>query len=470
MAKATEADWQKATETHEQAKAKVTSAGAKLKKHHAAAKASSGAKQRAEKQLAMAEAALAKAQTKLANAKAKVAEQNEFQTKLLGEQDANTAVLAKATTQLPGLNEQVGFLTQQLASLRDIQKQTGEKAKQDGAAATLKTAAEKAAAATKAMNAALEAAKAQHDNALAQTKSLPSAIAAGQMKIEKTGAEIILAQTTQKTAQQQFDQRNSQIGAAQKNVKTTTDAFAAANKKVTAAKSAVDTLKKNETERRQKLEQARSAHDAATRQVAKWEAAAATAESKTKLSQAQAALAQAQQQLANVPAQTKAASAKLQSQLDTLGRENEKLDALGQLLDDRKAFQSKINSTAKETVKLAATEPENPNLAKAANLLNETVTLLGKDIESVQTRLTAQQKTTDDDKTAVAVAQKDLDQLKLLPETLTADIMAKTETAEDATSNHQKISNEEKTFAKKVATQQAKADKTTNQYFALLPK
>jgi WD40 repeat protein len=494
LAKATETDRQKATETHEQAKAKVTSAGAKLKKHHAAAKASSGAKQRAEKQLAMAEAALAKAQTKLANAKAKVAEQNEFQTKLLGEQDANTAVLAKATTQLPGLNEQVGFLTQQLASLRDIQKQTDEKAKQDGATATLKTAAEKATAATKAMNAALEAAKAQHDNALAQTKSLPSAIAAGQMKIEKTGAEITLAQTTQKTAQQQFDQRNSQIGAAQKNVKTTTDAFAAANKKVTAAKTSVAALKDKEKEHRKKLEQAKTAHDAATRQVAKWEAAqinvrrlgeklalrelqaelegytAATAESKTKLSQAQAALAQAQQQLANVPAQTKAASAKLQSQLDTLGRENEKLDALGQLLDDRKAFQSKINSTAKETAKLAATEPENPNLAKAANLLNETVTLLGKDIESVQTRLTAQQKTTDDAKTAVAVAQKDLDQLKLLPETLTADIMAKTETAEDATSNHQKISNEEKTFAKKVATQQAKADKTTNQYFALLPK
>ena len=117
---------------------------------------------------------------------------NESQTKLLIEQDANTAVLAKATTRLPGLNEQVGFLTQQLASLRDIQKQTDEKAKQDGAAATLKTAAEKATAATKAMNAALEAAKAQHDNALAQTKSLPSAIAAGQMKIEKTGAEITL--------------------------------------------------------------------------------------------------------------------------------------------------------------------------------------------------------------------------------------------------------------------------------------
>ena len=56
---------------------------------------------------------------------------------------------------------------------------------------------------------------------------------------------------------------------------------------------------------------------------------AATAEAKAKLSQAQAALAQAQKQLTNVPAQANAASEKLQSQLDALGRENEKLDALG---------------------------------------------------------------------------------------------------------------------------------------------
>ena len=494
LAKSTETDRQKATETHEQAKAKVTSAGAKLKKHHAVAKASSGAKQRAEKQLAMAEAALAKAQTKLANAKTKVAEQNEFQTKLLGEQDANTTVLAKATTQLPGLNEQVGFLTQQLASLRDIQKQTDEKAKQDGAAATLKTAAEKATAATKAMNVALEAAKAQHDNALAQTKSLPSAIAAGQMKIEKTGAEITLTQEKQKTAQQQFEERNSQIGAAQRNVKTATNAVDAANKQVAAAKSTVDALKKIEIERREKLEQDTAAHDAATRQVAKWEAAqlnvrrlgeklalqklqselegytAATASAKAELSQAQVGLANVQQQLANVPVQTKVATTKLQNQLETLGRENEKLDALGQLLADRKSFQSRMESTHRETGELAATEPDNPTLAKAASLLKETITLLGKDIESVQSRLNTQQKSTATAKTAVAAAQKDLDQLKLLPEKLEAEIQSKTASVKSTSGSHQKVSEEEKTFAGKVAAQQAKIDKTSNQYFALLPK
>ena len=494
LAKSSETDRQKATEIHEQAKAKLTAAEAKLKKHYTAAKDSSAAKQRAEKQLPKAQTALAQAQIQLTNTKAKVDELNEFQTKLLVEQDANTAVLAKATTQLPGLNEQVGFLTQQLASLRDIQNQTDEKAKQDGAAATLKTAAEKAIAATKAMNAALEAAKAQHDNALAQTKSLPSAIAAGQMKIEKTGAEITLAQTTQKTAQQQFGQRNSQIDAAQKNVKTTTEAFAAANKKVTAAKTSVAALKDKEKEHRKKLEQAKNAHDTATRQVAKWEAAqinvrrlgeklalrelqaelegytAKTAEAKVELSQAQAALAQAQQKLANVPTQTKTAIAKLQSQLDALGRESEKLDPLAQLLDDRKAFQTKMESTADETIKLAATEPDNPTLAKAAKLLKETVTLLGKDIESVQSRLNTQQKSTATAKTAVAAAQKDLDQLKLLPEKLEAEIQSKTASVKSATARHQKVSEEEKTFAGKVASQQAKIDKTSNQYFAILPK
>ena len=216
LAKATETDRQKATETHEQAKAKLTAAEAKLKKHHTAAKDSSAAKQRAEKQLAKAQTALAQAQTQLTNTKAKVDELNETQTKLLGEQDDNAAALAKATTQLPGLNEQVGFLIRQLASLREVQKQTDEKAKQDEAAAALKAAAEKATEATQAMNAALKAAKAQHDEALARTKSLPETIATGQKKIEKTTAEITLAQTTQKTAQQQFNERNSQIGAAQK--------------------------------------------------------------------------------------------------------------------------------------------------------------------------------------------------------------------------------------------------------------
>ena len=494
LAKSTETDRQKATETHEQAKAKLTAAGAKLKKHHAVAKDSSGAKQRAGKQLVAAQAALSQAQTQLASTKARVAERNEVQTKLLGEQDANTAALAKTTIQLPGLNEQVGFLTQQLASLRDIQKQTDEKAKQDGAAATLKTAAEKATAATKAMNAALEAAKAQHDNALAQTKSLPSAIAAGQMKIEKIAAEITLTQEKQKTAQQQFEERNSQISAAQRNVKTATNAVDAANKQVAAAKSTVDALKKIETERREKLEQARAAHDAVTRQVAKWEAAqlnvrrlgeklalqklqseledytAATASAKAELSQAQVGLANVQQQLANVPAQTKVATTKLQNQLETLGRENEKLDALGQLLADRKSFQSRMESTHRETGELAATEPDNPTLAKVASLLKETITLLGKDIESVQSRLNTQQKSTATAKTAVAAAQKDLDQLKLLPEKLEAEIQSKTASVKSTSGSHQKVSEEEKTFAGKVAAQQAKIDKTSNQYFALLPK
>ena len=494
LAKATEADWQKAAETHGQAKAKLTAAGAKLKKHHTAAQDSSAAKQRAEKQLATAQTALGQAQTQLASTKASVAERNEVQTKLLGEQDANTAALAKTTIQLPGLNEQVGFLTQQLASLRDVQKQTDEKSKQAGATVELKAAAEKASAATQAMTAALKASRAHHDNALAKTKSLPEMIAAAQKEIEKIAAEITLTQEKQKTAQQQFEERNSQIGAAQKNVKTATNAVDAANKQVAAAKSTVDALKKIEAERREKLEQARAAHDAATGQVAKWEAAqinvrrlgeklalrelqaelegysGATAESKTKLSQAQATLAQAQQRIANVPAQTKIATTKLQDQLETLGRENEKLDALGQLLADRKSFQSRMESTARETGELAATEPDNPTLAKVAGLLKETITLLGKDIESVQSRLNTQQKSTATAKTAVAAAQKDLDQLKLLPEKLEAEIQSKTASVKSTTGRHQKVSEEEKTFAGKVATQQAKTDKTSNQYFALLPK
>ena len=197
---------------------------------------------------------------------------------------------------------------------------------------------------------------------------------------------------------------------------------------------------------------------------------AKTAEAKVELSQAQAALAQAQQKLANVPTQTKTAITKLQSQLDALGRESEKLDALGQLLNNRKAFQTKMESTADETIKLAATEPDNPTLAKATKLLKETVTLLEKDIESVQSRLNTQQKSTATAKTAVAAAQKDLDQLKLLPEKLEAEIQSKTASVKPISGRHQKISEEEKTFAGKVASQQAKIDKTSNQYFALLPK
>ena len=176
---------------------------------------------------------------------------------------------------------------------------------------------------------------------------------------------------------------------------------------------------------------------------------AKTAEAKVELSQAQAALANVQQQLANVPAQTKIATTKLQDQLETLGRENEKLDALGQLLADRKSFQSRMESTARETGELAATEPDNPTLAKVASLLKETITLLGKDIESVQSRLNTQQKSTATAKTAVAAAQKDLDQLKLLPEKLEAEIQSKTASVKPISGRHQKVSEEEKTFAGK---------------------
>lgn len=494
LAKTTKADRQKATETHAQAKAKLTAAVAKLKKYHADAKVSSAEKQQAEKQLAKAQTALAQAQTQLASTKANVAERNEAQTKLLSEQDANTAALAKAATQLPGLNEQIGFLTQQLASLRDVQKLTDEKAKLAGAGAELKAAAEKSEAATQAMNTALKAAKVQHDETLARTKLLPETIVAGQQKIEKTADEITLAQASQKTALQQFEESNSQIGEAQKNVETATGAFDEINKQVATAKSSVDTLKKKEIERRKNFETANAVHNAATRQVAKWEAAqvnvrrlgeklalqemqseleghtAATAEAKAELSQAQAALAAVKKQLADLPGQTKAATTKLGDQLDALGRENEKLDALGHLLADRKAFQSKMKSTATETAELAATEPENPTLAKAASLLKETITLLGKDIESVQTRLAAQQKTTADAKTAVAAVQKDLDQLKLLPEKLEADIQSKKASVNSTTGRYQKVSEVEKTFAGKVTTQQAKADKTSEHYFAILPK
>ena len=107
--------------------------------------------------------------------------------------------MAKAATQLPGLNEQIGFLTQQLASLRDVQKLTDEKAKLAGAGAELKAAAEKSEAATQAMNTALKAAKVQHDETLARTKLLPETIVAGQQKIEKTADEITLAQADRKS-------------------------------------------------------------------------------------------------------------------------------------------------------------------------------------------------------------------------------------------------------------------------------
>jgi hypothetical protein len=494
LTKATEATRQQAAQVHAQARAKVTAAGDAQKKHQTAARDSSSTKQRAEKQLVTAQAALAQAQTGLATAKANVAKQNEIQTRLLSEQDANAAELAKATNQLPGLMEQVDFLTQQLASLREVEKQTVKKAKQDGTVDSLRAAALKAAAAAQAMTTALEAAKVEHENALAQTKTLPEKIATGNTKLEQAATEITLALAAQKTAKQQFKERSSQIDTAQKNLQSATAAFMKANKEAAAAKTSVDTLKKKEKELRTKLEQASMAHDNATRQVAKWQAAQinvrrlgekvalqklqtelkdytnATAETKAELNQAQTALAQAQQQLDNVPAQTKATTNKLQSQLDALGRENEKLDALGQLIANREAFRSKMKTTARESAELAATDPGNPNLAKAADLLNETVTLLSKDIESVQSRLTAQQKTTAAATTAAATIQKNLDQLKLLPQKLEAEIQSKTETVKSAANKHQKVSEEEKTFANKVATQQAKTDKTSKHYFALLPK
>ena len=183
-------------------------------------------------------------------------------------------------------------------------------------------------------------------------------------------------------------------------------------------------------ELRTKLEKASAAHDDTMRQVAKWQAAqlnvrrlgeqlalreleaeldgytAATVEAKTDLNQAQAALAQAQQRLDNLPTQIKAAEAKLQSQLDTLGRENNALDALGQLFANRKKFQSKMTATAKESAELVTNDPENKNLAKAAELLNESITLLGKDIESIQARIDSQQQKTDASKATLVGTQQ----------------------------------------------------------------
>ena len=158
------------------------------------------------------------------------------------------------------------------------------------------------------------------------------------------------------------------------------------------------------------------------------------------------------------------------NQLNALKQENEKLDALGQLLTDRKAFCAKIETAAKESANVAATEPNNPDLAKAVGLLKETIATLNKDIESVQTRHTAQNKSTESAKTAVAVAQKKLVQLKLLPEKLKTDIQSKTAAVRSTSEKLQEISNSEKTFAEKVADQNAKTDKTSENYFALLSK
>ena len=253
LAKATETDRQKATETHEQAKAKLTVAGPISRNTTPLPRTvppqNSGRKTTGHS-------------TNRAWPGANPTDQRQGQRRrsgtnpnqALGEQDANAAALAKATTQLPGLSEQVGFLSRQLASLRVVQKQTDEKAKQDGAAAALKAAAEKATEATQAMNAALMAAKAQHDEAPSHwTKSLPDTIAAGQKKIEKTAAETTLAQATQKTAQQQFNERNSQIGrGAKKRQDHNGRSSTRPTNQIAAAMAAVDALKKNEIERRHK--------------------------------------------------------------------------------------------------------------------------------------------------------------------------------------------------------------------------
>ena len=84
--------------------------------------------------------------------------------------------------------------------------------------------------------------------------------------------------------------------------------------------------------------------------------------------------------------------------------------------------------------------------------------------------MASQQKATDAARTAIVIAQKYLDQLKLLPKKLEAEILSKTETVKSAAYRHQKVSEEEKTFAQKVAIQQSKADKTSSLYFALMPK
>ncbi len=494
LAKAAETKRQQAFQAHGQARANVIAAGDVLKKLHAAAKDESTAKLRAEKELATAQAALGQAQTALAKAESRVAEQNEIQTRLIDDQDVNAAALAKATSQLPGLTERVDLLTQQLAALQEVEKQTGEQAKQDEADDTLKAAAQKAAAATQAMSTALDTSKAKHKSTLAQTKTLPATIASGKQKLDQVAAEITRSLEAQKTAEQQVDERNSQLGAAQKTLQFTKAAVEKANKDVAAAKSSVDALKKKEMELRTKLEQASAAHDDTMRQVAKWQAAqlnvrrldeqlalgeleaeldgytAATAEAKTDLNQAQDALSQAQQRLDKLPAQINAANDKVQSQLDTLGRENKSLDALGQLLAQRKEFHSKMTATASESAELAANDPDNKHLAKTAELLNESITLIGKDIESIRARLGAQQQTTDAAKATLVGTQQELDQLKLLPETIQAEVKEKTALVNSATATYQTKMAEEKNFSVKVADQKAIADDTSSQYFALLPK
>ena len=494
LTKAVETKRQQAFQAHGQARANVIAAGDVLKKLHASAKDESTAKLRAEKELATAQAALGQAQTALAKAESRVAEQNEIQTRLIDDQDANAAALAKATSQLPGLTERVDLLTQQLAALQEVEKQTGEQAKQDEADDTLKAAAQKAAAATQAMSTALDTSKAKHKSTLAQTKTLPATIASGKQKLDQVAAEITRSLEAQKTAEQQVDERNSQLGAAQKTLQFTKAAVEKANKDGAAAKSSVNALKKKEMELRTKLEQASAAHDDTMRQVAKWQAAqlnvrrldeqlalgeleaeldgytAATAEAKTDLNQAQDALAQAQQRLDKLPAQINAANDKVQSQLDTLGRENKSLDALDQLLAQRKEFHSKMTATASESAELAANDPDNKHLAKTAELLNESITLIGKDIESIQARLGAQQQTTDAAKATLVGTQQELDQLKLLPETIQAEVNEKTALVNSATATYQTKMAEEKNFSVKVADQKAIVDDTSSQYFALLPK
>ena len=129
-----------------------------------------------------------------------------------------------------------------------------------------------------------------------------------------------------------------------------------------------------------------------------------------------------------------------------------------------------MTATARESAKLVTNDPENKNLAKAAELLNESITLIGKDIESIQARLDAQQQKTDVTKATLVGTQQELDQLKLLPESIQAEVNERAALVNSATATYQTKMAKKKNFSVKVADQKAIADDTSSQYFALLPK
>ena len=129
-----------------------------------------------------------------------------------------------------------------------------------------------------------------------------------------------------------------------------------------------------------------------------------------------------------------------------------------------------MTATAKESAELVTNDPENKKLAKAAELLNESITLLGKDIESIQARIDFQQQKTDASKATLVGTQQELDQLKLLPESIQAEVNERTALVNSASATYQTKMAEEKNFSVKVADQKAIADDTSSQYFALLPK